>query len=615
MEKTEYRIASVNPERCRPQHCAQECRKICPVVKMGRQCVEVTKESKIATISEVQCNGCGQCVKRCPFDAIRIIRLPTALKVDTAHQYGPNSFKLHRLPIPRLGKVLGLIGKNGVGKTTALKILAGKVKPNLGNFENPPEWQEIIKTYRGSELQNYLTKLTEEKIATSVKPQHVELLAKTAPEKTVRELIDEKAQLDNRDKIIALLEIGHLLDHPLKALAGGELQRVTIACVCMRNADLYFFDEPCSFLDVKQRLNAAKAIRSLVSMDKYVIVVEHDLSVLDFICNQVCLLYGEPSAYGVVTKPSGVREGINIYLDGYIPTENMRFRAEPLNFQIADTVEQVTNVEEEKKHYIPYPSMKKTVGSFALEVEEGNFTGSEIIVLFGQNGTGKSTFIKLLAGKLKPDETAVDFSMVVSYKPQLLATESKMTVSELLNKRAGANWQSVAFGNEVVKPLSLNPLLTHRLCELSGGELQRVAIAVCLAQEADLYLLDEPSNFLDVEQRVLIAKVLKRFMRNHKKTAFIVEHDLILATYLADRVVLFNGTPSVQTKATAPLAVEKSLEAFLKTLDITMRTDKTSGRPRINKPGSFRDREQKRQGTWYLARHAQPRDLGVEQMS
>jgi ATP-binding cassette subfamily E protein 1 len=227
----------------------------------------------------------------------------------------------------------------------------------------------------------------------------------------------------------------------LKALAGGELQRVTIACVCMRNADLYvyftawttnltvnryFFDEPCSFLDVKQRLNAAKAIRSLVSMDKYVIVVEHDLSVLDFICNQVCLLYGEPSAYGVVTKPSGVREGINIYLDGYIPTENMRFRAEPLNFQIADTVEQVTNVEEEKKHYIPYPSMKKTVGSFTLEVEEGNFTGSEIIVLFGQNGTGKSTFIKLLAGKLKPDETAVDFSMVVSYKPQLLATESKV---------------------------------------------------------------------------------------------------------------------------------------------------------------------------------------------
>lgn len=169
-------------------------------------------------------------------------------------------------------------------------------------------------------------------------------------------------------------------------------------------------------------------------MDKYVVVVEHDLSVLDFICNQVCLLYGEPSAYGVVTKPSGVREGINIYLDGYIPTENMRFRPEPLNFQIADAVEQVNHDEEEKKHYIPYPSMKKTVGSFTLEVEEGNFTGSEIIVLFGQNGTGKSTFIKLLAGKLKPDETAIEFSMVVSYKPQLLATESKVSKQNIRAK-------------------------------------------------------------------------------------------------------------------------------------------------------------------------------------
>jgi len=103
----------------------------------------------------------------------------------------------------------------------------------------------------------------------------------------------------------------------------------------------------------------------------------------------------------------------------------MRFRAEPLNFQIADAVEEVTSIEE-KKHYIPYPSMKKTLGSFTLQVEQGNFTGSEIIVLFGQNGTGKSTFIKLLAGKIKADESSVDFSMVVSYKPQLLATESKV---------------------------------------------------------------------------------------------------------------------------------------------------------------------------------------------
>jgi ATP-binding cassette subfamily E protein 1 len=101
----------------------------------GKLCIEVNPDSKIAFISEELCIGCGICVKKCPFEAINIINLPTNLEKEQVHRYSANSFKLHRLPVPRPGQVLGLVGTNGIGKSTALKILAGKLKPNLGRFE------------------------------------------------------------------------------------------------------------------------------------------------------------------------------------------------------------------------------------------------------------------------------------------------------------------------------------------------------------------------------------------------------------------------------------------------------------------------------------------------
>jgi Fe-S-cluster-containing hydrogenase component 2 len=136
------------------QKCRQECKKSCPVVRSGRLCIEVTPESKIAFISESLCIGCGICPKKCPFGAINIINLPTNLESHVTHRYSANSFKLHRLPTPRPGQVLGLVGSNGIGKSTALKILSGKLKPNLGRYDNPPDWQDVIKYFRGSELQS-----------------------------------------------------------------------------------------------------------------------------------------------------------------------------------------------------------------------------------------------------------------------------------------------------------------------------------------------------------------------------------------------------------------------------------------------------------------------------
>jgi len=154
----------------------EQCKRQCPVVRMGKLCIEVDPTSKIAFLSEELCIGCGICVKKCPMEAIAIINLPKNLERSTTHRYGANTFKLHRLPVPRTGQVLGLVGTNGIGKSTALKILAGKQKPNLGRFDSPPEWAEILAYFRGSELQGYFTRILEDNLKCIIKPQYVSLI-------------------------------------------------------------------------------------------------------------------------------------------------------------------------------------------------------------------------------------------------------------------------------------------------------------------------------------------------------------------------------------------------------------------------------------------------------
>ena len=200
-DDTSMRIAVVNNEKCKPKKCRQECKKYCPVVRMGKICIEVMPTSKIAWFSEELCIGCGICVKKCPFDAVNIINLPKNLAAETTHRYGPNSFKLHRLPVPRPGQVLGLVGTNGIGKSTALKILAGKEKPNLGRYDSPPDWQEILKYFRGSELQNYFMKLLEDKIQTVVKPQWVDHIPR-AVKGQVGQILRSKDQRGVIDKVL-----------------------------------------------------------------------------------------------------------------------------------------------------------------------------------------------------------------------------------------------------------------------------------------------------------------------------------------------------------------------------------------------------------------------------
>merc|ERR1711998_469317 len=205
------RIAIVSDDKCKPKKCKQECKRSCPVVRMGKLCIEVSPANKTAQLSEELCIGCGICVKKSPFEAIQIINLPKNLEKETTHRYGANTFKLHRMPTPRPGQVLGLVGTNGIGKSTALKILGGKQKPNLGRFDDPPDWSDILVYFRGNELQNYFTKILEENLKAIIKPQYVDQIPK-AVKGTVGEMMKKKDERDAAAQMVEELELANVME-------------------------------------------------------------------------------------------------------------------------------------------------------------------------------------------------------------------------------------------------------------------------------------------------------------------------------------------------------------------------------------------------------------------
>ena len=439
----------------------------------------------------------------------------------------------------------------------------------------------------------------EDNLKAIIKPQYVDHIPK-AVKVTVEKILAQKDERKVAEQLILDLDLTKVLARDINDLSGGELQRFAIAVVGVQEADVFMFDEPSSYLDVQQRLKAAKVIRGLLRPTTFVIVVEHDLSVLDYLSDFICVLYGTPGAYGVVTLPFSVREGINIFLDGFVPTENLRFRDFSLSFKVTDADKEAEEVSDKHCNY-KYPAMSKTMGTFTLNVKPGNFTDSEIIVLLGQNGTGKTTLIRMLAGVLKPDNENEQLpELHVSYKPQKISPKFEGSVRQLLLKKIKDSWMHPQFMTDVTKPLQIEPLLDNEVQTLSGGELQRVAILLCLGQPADVYLVDEPSAYLDSEQRIIAAKVIKRFILHAKKTAFIVEHDFIMATYLADRVIVYDGNPSIACTAGSPQSVVTGMNKFLEQLEITFRRDPSNFRPRINKMDSQMDKEQKLSGNYFF---------------
>ena len=591
------RVAVVDKERCKPEKCDLVCIRFCPMVRTRREAIRVGDDGK-AYVAEMICSGCGICVKKCPFDALRIVNLPDELKTDHTHRFGPNAFTLYRLPTLKQGSVVGIIGRNGIGKSTILRVLSGELIPNLGNYMDPPSKEDVKENYAGQPMYDYLDALYGERMQVVLKPQYVDRIPKVV-KGTVGEVLKRLDQRGVRDQVAKDLELEHLMDRPLDVLSGGELQRVAIATAIIRDAKVYLFDEPSSHLDVYQRTKAARSIRSLVDAEKMVVTAEHDLAVLDYMSDDVFLLYGEPDVYGIVSHIHTVREGINIYINGYIPDENIRFREQPIIFH-----DKPPNPDRKgARNLLQWTELKKKYGGFSLDVEAGRIGVGEVVGILGMNGIGKTTFIKMLAGVETADEGAVNNpTLKVSYKPQYISQSSVPgTVEQVLRKSAGEKYGEEWFAAEVLNPLHVKRMLERDVKVLSGGELQRVAIAECLSRDADIYLLDEPSAYLDVEERLAVARAIRRITKMRGVTAFVVEHDIVTQDFIADKLMVFTGEAGISGHAGQPLSLEDGMNTFLEQMGVTFRRDADTKRPRVNKPGSRLDREQKESRRYYYS--------------
>lgn len=619
------RIAIIDQNKCKPDKCSKECIRVCPPQKSGKQVIDIVDiedvykpkkevielrdKKTVAKIFESMCIGCNQCVKRCPFNAIKIINLPQENPEHIVHRYSINGFRLYKLPIIKTNKIIGIIGENGVGKTTLIDILSNKIKPNFELFNRAHSDKEIMNKFRGNVLQSYLTKLYSGRLTFSIKEQKIK---KNIPKDSIN--VKEFLKLKGFDidlmgilpESYYLLEINKLVDLNLQTLSGGELQRLLCWLTAISNVDVYIFDEPSNFLDIKQRLEIAKLIKSIQAEGRYIILIEHDLSMLDYISDELFIVYGNPGAYGIVSSNLNTLDGINMYLDGYITTDNVRFREEEFDLktptEIALTEGLSINTTENEwsylSHEIEYPNYK-------LIIPEGKIKlSNSICVILGENGTGKTTFINWLSEKS---------GLTVSIKKQSININQYKNISglfptvlELFHREIKTSYINPSFQSDVIKKLEMEPILSRYIDELSGGELQRVEIVLCLGKQADIYLLDEPSANLDIEKRLNVIKIIKKMVNNNNKSVFIIEHDIVMSVAFSQECnsnILLVKQISYENDVkicsiSEPLNFTTGINRFLELLGITMRIG-GHNRPRINKLNSQLDREQKTNGNLY----------------
>lgn len=582
------RIAVIDRSKCKPDLCGWACVKKCPVNMTDSECIYDDKGK--AGIDEVLCTGCGICPKICPFDAIQIINLPE-LKSNPIHQYGINGFRIFNLPQVQDQAITGILGRNGIGKSTVINILSKTLLANFGKFgedkiKEEEYFKELTKVFKGTVLQNYFTKLDKGEISVSYKPQQITSIPKVFSG-TVKELLKKVNQDEAKiEELTKQLNIFQILNRDIKVLSGGELQRVAICSALLKTqCNFFIFDEITNYLDIYERINSARLIKELTK-EKTAMVVEHDLVILDFLVDFIHIMYGQPTAYGMLTGIKNGRVGINDYLHGYSKEENVRFRDKPITFE-RDSDATIKKIETAAT----WDDEQISRGSFKLDITAGTIHRGEVIGIIGRNALGKSTFIKHIAEKGFENAT-------ISYKAQLIEQTDNLVMSELAQF---SGFKDSFYDIHVLTPLGIHGLLERQINELSGGELQRYAIAKCLLQDADIYLLDEPTAFLDIEDRLKVSKLLKNFVEMKGKSTFIIDHDLVFMDYLSDRLLVFDGEPSIHGKANTPTTMRQGMNHFLGGLNITFRRDDANKRPRVNKLGSVKDQEQKQKGEYYYA--------------
>ncbi len=591
------RVAVLKEDNCQPKKCNDECHAFCPPVRNGQECIILDEKTGKPHISESLCIGCGICINKCPHDALIIEQLPSELETDMIHRYSMNGFRLFRLPTPSKESVVGILGPNGMGKSTAINALSGRMIPNLGDWLNKEaDWDDVIESLPRGELRDFFVAVKKGDIRVALKPQNVDRLPKKI-KGTVRDLLSRVDERNMFEQLTNDLGIDHLLERTVQQLSGGELQRMAICATLLRDVDVYFFDEPSSYLDIHERMRIVRIIQKLAET-KRVIVIEHDLAVLDVLADLVHIVYGKKGAFGIFTPARTTRQAINTYLDGFLPEQNVRIRDKPIKF-----LNHSDRISEIGSEVVSWGGLTKTLGDFKLTTGEGAVHRSEVVGVVGPNGTGKSTMIKVLAGEHGYDEGWVTENATISYKPQHIDVDMDCSVQLWLDSEIGPKWRVGEYNVNVIRALGVDQLLPKRVKKLSGGERQAVSIAICLGRDADLYLLDEPSAHLDANARMEAAKAIRRTMEANEKSAFVIDHDVYFIDIVSDSLLVFEGEGGVHGKAEGPFKLRDGMNRFLQGVNVTFRRDHDSKRPRINKMESRKDREQRGIGDYYSFDH------------
>ena len=613
------KVYLVDYDSCNLRFCGRQCIKRCPITLSNARLKPNKKKKEVPIwvqnstnqirINSTDCLKCGVCANVCPVKAIYVKSiLEEPIELVPTHKFpsvdDTDGFRLYNLPTLISGKISGLCGPNGIGKTTVLNIISGKLKPNFGksNLESKQiQWEDVIKKVKESEMRNHFINLSRNDRKIAYKQQVLRVLFEKYQGKKVIDILNAENEVSSLffKKIQEYLDISAFTNRNLEHCSGGELQRFAIASVLIKEADIYIIDEPCTFLDVQKRIKLAQLLRERVQgfgTEKKcpILVVEHDLAILDYLSDIIQLFYGVPHQFGIILKPLTTKKGINAYLIGFLKTENIEFREKEYGFKRSTSGRTWSNA----RIFAQYGKISKTFESFDLSVNPGTIYASEILGIVGENGCGKSTFAKILAGELQPDFGS-EFEGIqarVSYKPQYITQESSQNVKDFIIERA----QTYNFSEEILRilyrPLGVDKLFDLQISALSGGELQRVFICSCLAKNADLYILDEPSAYLDVEERIHIGQIIRTITKKNNAVAICIEHDIQIADALIDRLLLFTGKPGVHGKTIGPLNKREGMNLFLKEIDVTFRRDTKTGRARLNKKDSQLDRAQRSSG-------------------
>ena len=594
--------------KCSPSICSYQCIRNCPVnnsrknklAKEGENwAIKIRNSTNKPIIHDTRCIGekCGICIHECPINAIRMVSIPESTEDEVPiHQYEQSLFKLYRLPQISYNRVVGFLGENAIGKSTVLEILSGLLKPNTGDLIYP-DMKDLSKSLTIPGMVSYLKDIYSGLRKIGYKRQDLRYLLVPNAQRTVEEVlreVDERRQFDFYREYLALSGI---LSKKLNVLSGGELQRTAIAHTFLQDCQVYLIDEPCTFLDVYQRLKLRELFLKQIAENRAVLVVEHDLAVLDYLTDYICILFGTPHVFGIVSRAIATKKAINSFLNGYLQEENIAIRSKSINFRRSARERILTGKTIPK---LSFEKFEKTQGNFTLTVNPALIYQEEVLIILGENGLGKTTFANSLPEILARDTTIGEFEYYnISLKPQILQRSFEGSVDDFLYEKTGRSLRNADDKLHLLQPLGIWKLLDKPVKELSGGELQRTYIGACLGKQADIYVLDESSAFLDCIERLKITSVIRNLAEKKKKPIIAIEHDLQVADALGDRILLFNGTPGIHGWTLGPFGKREGMNEFLKSQDITFRRDAETGRARINKPESRMDREQRTLGEYY----------------